>query len=223
MRYLRILGLALLTACLVSPGEAQAALITPGFTFSVATSGSSTGTHFHSSTGGDFGNPAGLAEVGELFTEGIRGLSEYDLNGLSAAASAFVSFDVHSLAGLFGQSGYFGPIDVFAYAGNNLEDISDYHIATIGNVGSFNSTGLAVGETVSLEITSIFNQALLDTLPSLGIRLQPAGGTNDTAITFNNFRLTTDDQTTAAPEPGLLLLLGTGVLTIGSRLRNRRD
>lgn len=59
---------------------AQAATITTGFTFSVATgSGGNTGTHFHSSTSGDFGNPAGKAEVGPFAGangEKIAGLSE---------------------------------------------------------------------------------------------------------------------------------------------------
>jgi hypothetical protein len=68
-------------------GGATAATITNGFTFSVAdgfTGLSGQGTHFHSSTGGDFGNPAGKAEVGGFFgSEEVRGLSEYNLSGLS--------------------------------------------------------------------------------------------------------------------------------------------
>ena len=57
----------------------KAATITEGFTFSVADKyigPAGVGTHFHSSTGGEFGNPAGKAEVGSFFEEEVRGLSE---------------------------------------------------------------------------------------------------------------------------------------------------
>src|SRR5690348_4898232 len=80
----------------VSTGQAAFAdVITQGFTFAVASSSSdrTSGTHFHSSTGGEFGNPAGKAEVGDFGTEEVRGLSEYDLSGL-AAGPAFVTFEV---------------------------------------------------------------------------------------------------------------------------------
>jgi hypothetical protein len=159
-------------AALVS-GPAWAATITPGFTFAVASAGGSTasGTHYHSNTGGSFGNPAGKAEVGGLGGEGVRGLSEYNLTALTLAPSAFVTFDVFRLGGLFGQSAYQGNITVTAYQGNNLENISDYQATSVGTVGTFSTVGLTTGDVLSFDITSIFNAAVTANWSSLGIRL----------------------------------------------------
>jgi len=196
--------------------SASAGVITNGFTFSVADAfggPSGVGTHFHSSTGGDFGNPAGLAEVGELGDEETRGLSEYNLAGL-LAGPAFVSFDVFQLGGLFGQANYIGLIDVYAYVGNNAENLSDFEAAPVAFIGSFSTLGLSVGNQLSLNVTTVYNNFLANNEASLGIRLQAAGGTNDTAIVFNDFRLTTEPV--PAPAAAALLALA------GAAHRRRR-
>lgn len=181
---------------------ATAAVITNGFTFAVASSSlnQSTGTHFHSSTAGDYGNPAGKAEVGRFGSEEVRGLSEYDLTGLSNSPTAFVSFEVFQAGGLFAGTNDFpftGSITVFAYDGNNAEDESDYQAASIG--------------------------ASAD---SLGIRLAaiplPTGG----AWTFDGFRLTSENLTTppsAVPAPPILALalLCAGLVGFGMMRRRR--
>jgi hypothetical protein len=192
-------------------GSAWAATITPGFTFSVATdSGGSTGTHYHSNTGGAFGNPAGKAEVGDFAGEDVAGLSEYNLSGLSSTSSAFVTFDVFSLSGLFGQGPYQGNITVYAYQGNNLENLSDYQAPSVGTVGTFSTVGLTADSTLSLDITSIFNTAIAGGWSSLGIRLLDMASTGN-AITFDNFRLTsTSESTTVVPGP----IAGAGLPTV---------
>lgn len=192
--------------------NAWAAVITNGFTFTVAdafTGASGVGTHFHSNTGGAFGNPAGLAEVGRLGNEEVRGLSEYSLAGLVGAPMAFVTFNVNQLGGLFGQGNYSGPISIFAYLGNNLEDLSDFQATPTGFVTTFNTLGLSVGDVLSFDITSIYNAAISAANSSLGIRLQldPLVTPNQ-AIVFNDFRLTTENQTTGVPEPATSALLG---------------
>lgn len=229
----RFATVAALSVGLLLPSLAPAATITNGFTFSVASAcgDTSVGTHFHSSTGGDFGNPAGKAEVGSFGgadCEEVRGLSEYDLSGLVASVSAFVTFDVFELGGLFTGDNdflYDGPIDIVAYLGNNSEDTSDYQAASVGSVGSFNTAALSVGDILSFDITTIFNTAIGNADPSLGIRLAIGGTPNGGAITFDDFRLTSDDQSTNGiiPLPGALPLMLAGLggfAFLGMRRRN---
>ena len=209
---------------------AYAVTITEGFTFAVASDPSdrTVGTHFHSNTGGAFGNPAGKAEVGDFFGEEVRGLSEYSLAGLTNSATAFVTFNVFDLAGLFANQNDFpfdGDIDVVTYAGNNLEDISDFQ-APIGTVlGTFNTAGLSVGDVLSFDITSAFNMAIDAAEMSLGVRLQIAAGVDPLggAVTFDTFRLTTDDQTSVIPVPAAVWLFGTaliGLIGFGKRRKS---
>lgn len=208
----------------MSMAPASAVTITNGFTFTVADGCDGVGNHFHSSTGGDFGNPAGRAEVGDYSCEETRGLSEYDLTGLGAAASAFVTFDVDMLAGLFpgvNDFAYVGDIDIFAYQGNNAEDISDFNAASTGMVGTFSTTGLAVGNTLSFDITAIYNAAIAAMDSSLGIMLRIADAGNGGAITFLDFRLTTDDQTSAVPIPAAAFMFPLGIAALRMARRKK--
>ena len=74
---------------LLTPMSLQAQVITDGFTYAVADGG-----HYHSNTGGAFGNPAGKAEVGRYSSEVVYGLAEYSLAGRTNRPNAFVSIDV---------------------------------------------------------------------------------------------------------------------------------
>jgi hypothetical protein len=206
--------------------QANSAIITSGFTFAVASSSSdqSVGSHYHSSTGGDYGNPSGLGEVGNYNSEEVRGISEYDLSGLSSASSAFVTFDTYG-TGLFSGVNNFsfdGIIDIIAYQGNNSEDISDFHTASIASVGSFGTVGLSVTDVFSFDITTIFNDAIDNSWASLGIRLQTEDTVNGGgAWVFNDFRLTTSNESTDVPEPSIIVLFAAGLFGIGFARRRK--
>ncbi|MDP2004573.1 MAG: PEP-CTERM sorting domain-containing protein [Rubrivivax sp.] len=205
---------------------AHAELITNGFTYAVADAYTGTvgvGTHFHSNTGGAFGNPDGKAEVGGFFgTEEVRGLSEYNIAGLAVPATAFVSFNVYLTDGLFGQGGGSFLINVYAYRGNNLEDLSDFEVATTAFIGAFSTDGLGVGDIVSFDVEAALDAALVLGDSSFGIRLQQSDtrNPNGPAYTFDNFRLTTDNQCTGAgcgiPEPGSLALVALALVGAGA-------
>ncbi len=212
-------------ACILGPSAAIAVTITDGLTFAIASgSNTSVGTHFHSNSGGIFGNPPGKAEVGRFVNEEVRGLSEFDLTGLGNASSATASFNVFNDGGLFAGTNDFpfdGTILIETYSGNNAEDIADYQAPAIDVVGSFSTAALLVGDLLSFDVTSIYNDAIDNSLSSLGLRLRADPLNNDGgAWTFDTFRLTTDDAT-AVSEPNVLALLGVGLLGLGL-FRSRR-
>ncbi|MGM3308006.1 hypothetical protein ACSQ6I_18860 [Anabaena sp. WFMT] len=207
---------------LASPSPVKAAIITPGLAFSVSSGPDPNGfgIYFSSSTSNPFGNPAGKNEVGNFFNEDIRGLSEYNLTGLTSAASALINFDVFQKGGLFPAINGFpftGNIQLVSYIGNNAENLYDYQAPSIGTVGTFSTASLAVGDTLSFDVTSIFNSAISNGFSSLGIRLQVDSGTDPEggAWTFDNFRLTTVPVKVPESSPTSALLVfvfGTGVI-----------
>lgn len=224
---------AAVAALALTAVTAHAGLITNGFTFAVASSSNtSAGTHFHSNTGGSFGNPAGKAEVGRYSSEEVRGLSEYNLTGQSLAASAFVTFDIFKKGGLFNgvnNTPFTGTIIVEAYAGNNTENISDYQAASLGQVGTFtiDPAGYNVGDIFSFDVTSFFNDVVTAGGSSLGIRLRESTANADYSLsrawTFQDFRLTTDNLCTGnacggntVPEPGVLALVALALGVMGA-------
>ncbi|ALF54888.1 hypothetical protein ACX27_21970 [Nostoc piscinale CENA21] len=205
------------TFSLTSPSPVKAATVTPGLAFSVSSGPDPNGygVYFSSSTNNPFGNPLGKNEVGNYYNEDIRGLSEYNLAGLSTTSLATVSFNVFQAGGLFSGQNDFpftGNIKVLSYIGNNAENLYDYQAPSIGTVRTFSTANLAVGDTLSFDVTSIFNNAISNGFSSLGFRLQVDDGTNPDggALTFDNFRLTT------VPEPNftsalLVVIFGSGV------------
>lgn len=216
------------------PGDAYA--IGNGFT-----SGSHPeGSHFHSSNLIDLpdGNPPiilpGVAETGGFFgDEEIRGAVEFPVQDMFLTAT--LEFDVFDtfeagispvasgIDGLFGQGSYEGFIDVYAYVGNGIEEISDYEAPTIGTgpILSFEvAPGLITGgDTFSVDITDLVKSLVDDGSSDLGIRVQMADGDADSgAITFHNFRVRYE----TIPEPSSTLLMTLSVAMASCLFRRRR-
>lgn len=181
------------------------------------------GSHFHSSNLSVLppGNPAvlfpGSAEVGGFFgDEEVRGISEFEV-GDTEVIEAELFFDVFDLflvgaipetsgvGGLFGQDPLDGDVDVFAYAADHLETVSDYQVAPLSAdpILTFSANDFSGGDTLSVDVTAIYND-LAASGSDLGIRLQMADANPDAgAITFNNFRL----ELTPVPEPSSFNIL----------------
>lgn len=204
------------TLSIASPSPVKAATV-QGLAFSVSSGPDPNGygIYFSSSTSNPFNNPPGKNEVGSYYNEDIRGLSEYNLAGLSTTSLATVNFNVFTSGGLFPAQNDFpftGNIKVLSYLGNNEENLYDYQAPVIATIGTFNTANLAVGDTLSFNITSIFNSAINNGFSSLGIRLQVDDETNPDggAWTFNNFRLATVPEPTSIS--ALLVVFGTALM-----------
>ncbi|AUT02116.1 hypothetical protein CLI64_17955 [Nostoc sp. CENA543] len=208
---------ALATFSVASPSPVKAATV-QGLAFSVSSGPDPNGygIYFSSSTSNPFSNPPGKNEVGSYYNEDIRGLSEYNLAGLSTTSLATVSFNVFQSGGLFPAQNDFpftGNIKVLSYLGNNEENLYDYQAPSIATIGSFSTANLAAGDTLSFDITSIFNSAINNGYSSLGIRLQVDDGTNPDggAWTFDSFRLTTVPEPNAVPAL-MVVVFGAGFI-----------
>ena len=203
------------------------------------------GSHFHSATDHSVvpaSNPAlflsSVAEVGGFFgDEELQGISEFEL--LGEAVLAVLLFDVRDMTadisfepidGLFGQGPLNGIVDVYPYEADHVEHVSDF-VAEQDRptdpplLSMLVGTGLIqAGDTISTDVTTIYNDFVVADEHALGIRLQTRDADKDAgAITFNNFRLEiTLREPQTVPEPSPVLLLGLVGLLLSGVARYRR-
>lgn len=225
--------LAAVFSLLVLPFVSASPIVGTTFTVGSDPGAQGTGTHFHSDSNAYIFGP-GFAEVGSFETEEVRGLSEFDATGQSAATAVSLTFTTqgYGLFGGFNKFPFDGQIDIVAYAGNNLEEVSDYAASATASIGNFSTTGLTIGTPFSFDITSILNNAIANNWTALGVRLSTENtSVNGGAWTFDNFQLVAINNaasdSTSIPEPSLFLLFISGLASLclfrsAPRLRLRK-
>jgi hypothetical protein len=166
-------------------------IVVGGNEFSVADGCDLIGNHFHSDDGGSFGNGPDFMEVGDYTCEEVRGMVEFDLAGLLPRFTASVTCSVFREGGLFNGVNDFltvFDVDTYAYHANNAEDLSDFQVSTPFFLYNFSTGGLTVGDTVSFDVTTASQDALVASA-ALGVRMQPGTDPQGGAITFEQCNL----------------------------------
>ena len=175
-----------------------------GLTYSVASNTQSTtqGDHFHSTPITD---SSGLAEVGRLQQEEVRGITELDLRNADLASTATLKFQVVNAGGQFGginDTSFQGSIDVEAFTPTvaHSPDVTAYQTTSLSTLTTLQTSNLSALSPHEIDITSAFNQKVLDSGESLGIRFRanPLPAENSGAWTLGNFTLVLDNRVTFA-------------------------
>lgn len=171
------------------------------------------GTHFHSADG--LPSPAASENDLELgnfptgsSTEEVRGMVEFDLAGLSSDIAAVAAqCDVAILGGLYGQGPNVFDVTFSYYAGNNREDLSDFGAPLVlpvpNELMTLSTGGLAVGDSVSIDVTAPYLDSIANADPALGVLAQAVTDPVLGAITINNcFLQITEENIDIDIKPG---------------------
>jgi hypothetical protein len=168
------------------------------------------GFHYHVDVG------QGVA-VNYFDNERGKGFAEFDLSGLSTGP-AVLSFKVSSFSDNFTNfpHAYFFPIRIYAYVGDNMVELNDYLTPTIGQVGTFASMGLEIGDQLSFDVTGFLADVMETGATSIGFLFQSDNLVGPpSAIRFGDLALT-------VPEPSSIALLALGLMGLGIA-RRRKD
>lgn len=162
-----------------------------------------------------------VGRVGGVYYDGFI---EFDIRGLTAGQASF-SFDYKGFLG----SDFFS-VNIFAYAGDGLAQLSDFAATPILQAAGF--SGFGVGQKINFENFGYsFVQAQYLGLSHLGLRFEGGapyvGGTEPAKLkSFTNFMLTVDTSVPlppppvlSVPEPETYALFGLGLSMLVLRRR----
>lgn len=224
--------------CLCALTQARAnTIVLSGHTFSV--NNSESGNYIWSP--GSYGDcqgsllSGGCGEVGGgyvhtvgggLLYENKRAMSEFlvvrnfdaDDNPL-LVSQAILTFEVYSPWGYYIQGNNAGG-GVVAYQGNGVAQLADWGRTATATLGTFSVAAACNGsdsgpcQTISLDVTGAYNQAILSGWSFLGIRLE-GGASPNRASVLHHFRI----QATTVPLPGAAALFVSALLGLAGCAR----
>lgn len=199
-----VLCIALAFLC-GSAGPSLASTIAAASTFTIESS-------FNASGFGALYRSTAHAEVGDVYDVDRRGFAQFDLTGLATAPTVTLEFTRLSIT-----------------YGTNFELILDSYVgwpSASRNIYSAPSTGLIAtimrddvgnGDTISIDITSAFNSAVVAGDSLFGVRIQKLNELTQgpQSITFTDFNLK------VVPEPSSTLFIALGLVGFAAKRRRR--
>jgi hypothetical protein len=137
--------------------------------------------------------------------------SEFDLAGSKTAQNAILSFTFNSVYNIRwgAEFDYDLVLPVTAYVADNIASVSDYTPLGRNVIGEFHTLPLVRGDTISFDVTDLFNAAVRRGDAGMGVGIDQLFA-SDTFVYFenNSFKLSVVPE---VPEPSTYAFMLAGI------------